>query len=259
VTLNGSASTDPDGDALTFVWKNATNAVIGNAAVITQSLPLGTFNYSLTVTDSANLSSAAGTSVTVRDTTPPVLSLSKSTVTAVIPTASATTMPVSLTGIGSATDICDASPTISNNGPSLFPIGLTNVTFTATDHSGNASQKPLSIQVEYVFGGINPPIPNAVFAVGQAIPVKFQLFAADHTIVGTAVANLQVFRSTSTGLVPMNVVPAGTSSTGTFFRYDPIAKQYVYTLSTKGYISGTYVLRVVLKDMTTHDVSIVIH
>jgi hypothetical protein len=260
VTLDGSASTDPDGDALSFQWTDQNGNVVGTAAKVTvPAVPLGTFTYTLKVTDSANLSSTAGTSVTIRDTTPPALTLSKSTVTAVIPTASATTMPVSLTGIASATDICDANPTITNNAPAAFPIGLSNVTFTATDHSGNASQKTLTVQVEYVYGGINPPIPNAVFTVGRAVPIKFQLFAADHTIVSMAVANLQAFRVTSTGLVPVTVVPAGTSNTGTLFRYDPTAKQYVYTLSTNGYVSGTYVLRVLLNDNTTHDVSIALH
>jgi hypothetical protein len=33
----------------------------------------------------------------------------------------------------SATDICDASPTLSNNAPAFFPLGTTGVTFKATD------------------------------------------------------------------------------------------------------------------------------
>jgi hypothetical protein len=258
VTVSGSAS-DPDGDSLTLVWKNSIGTVVGTTPTISQILPLGTFSYSFTATDTANLSSTATTNVAVRDTKAPSLSLSKSTVTLVIPTASASTMPVSVTGIASAADICDPNPTISNNAPSLFPIGTTNVTFTAADHSGNASRKSLTIDVEYSFGGINPPIPNAVFSVGQAIPVKFQLFAADHTVVSTAIAHLEVFRVTSTGMVPAIVVAVAASNSGTLFRYDRVAKQYVYTLSTNGYLSGTYLLRATLNDGTHHDASILIH
>jgi hypothetical protein len=113
--------------------------------------------------------------------------------------------------------------------------------------------------MQYVFGGISPPILNAMFVAGQAIPVRFPLFAADHTIVSTAVANLQVFRLTSTGLVPVNVTSDGSSNTGTLFRYDPNAKQYVYTMSTKRYVPGSYLLRVVVNDGTIHDVPILIH
>jgi Bacterial Ig-like domain (group 3)/FG-GAP-like repeat len=76
VTLNGSASTDPDGDQLTYVWKNAAGTIVGDTVRITQTLPLGTFTYSLIVTDSAGLSSIANTSVTVRDSIPPVVNSS---------------------------------------------------------------------------------------------------------------------------------------------------------------------------------------
>jgi hypothetical protein len=36
-------------------------------------------------------------------------------------------------------DACDASPAISNNAPAVFPLGDTEVTWTATDASGNAA------------------------------------------------------------------------------------------------------------------------
>jgi hypothetical protein len=73
VTLSGLASTDPDGDTLTYLWKNSAGTVIGNSAVISQTLPVGTFNFVLTVTDSAGLSSTSSTSVVVHDTTPPTI------------------------------------------------------------------------------------------------------------------------------------------------------------------------------------------
>jgi PKD domain/Dockerin type I domain len=258
-TLNGSGSRDPNGGTLSYVWKNSAGQTIGNQAIITETLAPGTFNFSLSVTNTAGLSNSATTSVTIEDTIAPTLSLSTMNVAAILPTASATGASVSFAEIVSVSDTCDAKPTITSNAPSLFPVGLTNVTFTASDGSGNRTQKSLAVQVEYVFGGINPPISDKVFTVGQTLPVKFQLFAADHSVVSTGIAHLQAFLNTSSGLVPVRVSSVANSNSGTLFRYDPIHQNYIYNLNTKGFSPGTYLLRVVLNDQTSHDVSVVIH
>jgi hypothetical protein len=265
VTLDGSASGDLDGDALTYKWTDPLGNVVGNSAIVTTAASMGTQTYTLTVTDPSGFSATAQTHVTVRDTTPPVLTLTKSTVTVVVPTAPATGAIVNLSGIASATDICDANPTITNDAPanSFFAIGATTVTVTATDHSGNFSQKKLTVQVVYAFSGYLVPVLNngsAIFNSGRTIPVKSQLTAADGTFVTNAIANLQVFQvlNTPTGTVDMtvNTVASGSSNTGTRFRYDPTSNQYIYNLSTQGFVSGTYLLRTTLNDGTTHDVQI---
>src|SRR5579864_897085 len=167
------------------------------------------------------------THVIVRDTTQPILNLSTSILTAIIPTASASTMTVSLTGVASASDTCDASPTVTNNAPAKFPIGSTTVTFTATDRSGNTTQRQLSVKVIYNFVGFLSPIPNATLTVGNTVPVKFQLKAADGSVVSNAIATLQAFLIAANGtLQPVTVRPSGTSNTGNFFSYDPIGMQY---------------------------------
>ncbi|MGH9774551.1 MAG: PxKF domain-containing protein [Candidatus Acidiferrales bacterium] len=168
---------------------------------------------------------------------------------------------MSLTGIASATDICDPNPTVTNNAPAQFPVGSTTVTFTATDHSGNSAQKTLTVHVVYNFIGYFTPILNdgsAFYHSGRTVPVKFQLTAADGSIVSNAVANIQVFQvlSTPSGTVDMSVdtTASGSSNTGTLFRFDPTSNQYIYNLNTGGYASGTYLLRTTLNDGTTHDV-----
>ncbi|MBI3663966.1 MAG: hypothetical protein HY234_13070 [Acidobacteria bacterium] len=75
VTLNGSGSSDPDGDTLSFEWRDASNAVVGSTAVITLSLPLGTQTFTLTVTDPSGASSFDAVNITVRDTTPPAVTV----------------------------------------------------------------------------------------------------------------------------------------------------------------------------------------
>ena len=47
----------------------------------------------------------------------------------------------------SATDIVDASPTIAHDGPAAFPQGVTTVTWTATDASGNVATRTSTVTV----------------------------------------------------------------------------------------------------------------
>jgi len=74
VTLDGSGSFDPDGDPLTYTWTGPFGTV--NSAIVSVTLPLGASSVTLTVDDGRGGTSSASLTVTVVDTTPPVLSLS---------------------------------------------------------------------------------------------------------------------------------------------------------------------------------------
>src|SRR6266849_3578646 len=78
VRLDGSKSSDPDGNALGFVWKDEANNVVGRSAIVELTLTMGTHTFTLTVTDLGGLSSRATTHVTVQDTAPPTLWVSLS-------------------------------------------------------------------------------------------------------------------------------------------------------------------------------------
>src|SRR6267154_2241724 len=78
VTLDGSKSSDPDGDVLSFVWKDELGNVVGTTAVVQVTVQVGTHTFTLTVSDPGDLSSMATTHVTVRDTTAPSLTVTLS-------------------------------------------------------------------------------------------------------------------------------------------------------------------------------------
>lgn len=102
VHLDGRASTDPEGDPLTFTWaENGTP--IGSGAEIDVALPPGTHPITLTVTDTAGNSSSDTVVVTVIvETNETDLSLSVSTPSAVVPGPNDVTLTVTLTNLGPA-------------------------------------------------------------------------------------------------------------------------------------------------------------
>jgi len=70
VILDGSGSSDPDGDELTYVWYNP---IIGSVTGMTPTvtLPLGIFEFELTVDDGNRETASDTVIITVEDVTPP--------------------------------------------------------------------------------------------------------------------------------------------------------------------------------------------
>lgn len=140
VTLNGSQSTDPDGDVLSFVWTDAAGNIIGTTAVVQTTVSFGTHTFTLTVTDSAGLSSTATTHVTVADTAPPALSVTLSPNLLWPPNHEL----IPITATVSATDTCDANPAVV----------LVSITSNEPDNGLGDGDQPNDIQA--IAGG---PIP----------------------------------------------------------------------------------------------------
>lgn len=132
------SSTDADNNITTWSW------TFGDGNGSSQQHPShtyasgGTYTVNLTVTDSDGASDSTSQSVTVSlpDTTPPTF---QSMPADIVTEATAPMTPVDI-GTPVVTDDTDPNPSVSANDTGPFPVGITPVTWTATDSSGNSSQ-----------------------------------------------------------------------------------------------------------------------
>jgi hypothetical protein len=108
------------------------------------TFPLGATLVTYTATDAAGNVATATTTVTVVDTTPPVLANVPAPVTVEQESRAGTRVVL---GLPTATDICDAAPVVTGDAPAIFPLGRTTVTFTAVDASGNVATAHTTVTV----------------------------------------------------------------------------------------------------------------
>ncbi len=153
VQLDGTGSSDPENDALTYSWAPAGLFNNPDSSQPTGNFPKGVTLVTLTVSDGVSQDTDE-VQVTIEDTTAPV-----------------PTCPVDITiddngdcpGGGvpkgdaqltaffagfSAVDACDATPTLTNDAPACFPYGTTTVTFTACDDDNNCASCTADVTVQ---------------------------------------------------------------------------------------------------------------
>lgn len=153
----------------------ATDAVgvkaISNNAPSPAAFPVGTTMVTWFASDEAGNVGTATQSVTVQDTTPPVVTPPAE----VIVEATAPESPVAI-GTATATDAVGVTG-ISNDAPPLFPVGTTTVTWSAKDAAGNVGTGKQSVVVR----DTTPPVitpPAAVTAEATGVTTSLAIGAA---------------------------------------------------------------------------------
>ena len=105
--------------------------------------PVGETTVTWTATDSSGNSSTATQTVTIIDTTAPVLTVPED----VTITAFSLEKEVDV-GTALAIDLVDSMPTVTNNAPETFPLGDTLVTWSVSDEFGNSASYEQVISVQ---------------------------------------------------------------------------------------------------------------
>ncbi len=107
----------------------------------------GDYLVTYDATDDAGNETQVSRTVHVEDTTPPILSVSSTPIVVVDLNCSGSetvTVPQA-----SASDLCDAAPSVTHDAPPAFAPGTTVVTYRAVDDAGNETTQTLSVQVQH--------------------------------------------------------------------------------------------------------------
>ncbi|MET0646959.1 MAG: HYR domain-containing protein, partial [Pyrinomonadaceae bacterium] len=224
--------------------------------------PLGTTTVTVSAKDAAGNTATGTFTVTVVDTTAPVINVPGQLVVFAGSTAGA-----AVNFAAAAQDLVDGAVSVaySHQPGSLFAPGQTVVTVTATDAHGNRSQATFVVWVQFQWSGVLQPInvapnPTSIFKLGRTVPVKFALSGVSAGITN-ATARLS-FRKLQ-GSVEGEVSEADSTSAatvGNLFRFDAEGGQYIFNWDTKPLASsaalgqGTYVLFVDFGDGVEHGV-----
>ena len=143
VTLDGSGSSDPENNTLSFSWAEGGQEIAtGESPTVT--LALGTHTITLTVDDGAGGTDTDDVVITVEDTTPPVITLNGDNPLTIIRFSGPYVEPGA-----TVTDACDPNPTLTIAGSvdTNLP-GAYQITYDASDASGNdAAQVARTVNV----------------------------------------------------------------------------------------------------------------
>ena len=250
-------ATGPNGANVSYTSPTTTDAVDGSGTAnctpaAGSQFALGNTTVTCTATDAAGNHSSSTFTVTVKDTTAPVIA-HHDDVSATATSANGANVSYTSPGTTDAVDGPGTANCMPGSG-SQFAMGSTTVTCSATDAAGNHSSSTFNVNVTVSASDFLQPIntdDSSIFKQGSTVPVKFQLTGASAGIQN-AVANLRISKVNNNILGDeLEAVTSTPASTGSLFRYDATSGQYIYNWGTKSYTAGTYQLRIDLGDGDT--------
>jgi len=146
VTLDGSGSSDPDGDPLTYTWTVFSGGSSASASGVspTVSLDCGTHTIILTVGDPHGATDSDKVVIDIEDTTPPAIALLGDD-----PLTLECCLSMYEEPGATVTDACDLEPALEIDASSVDPEMLDSyaVNYTATDVSGNSATATRTVNV----------------------------------------------------------------------------------------------------------------
>ncbi|QNN53140.1 PxKF domain-containing protein [Nocardioides mesophilus] len=159
------------------------------------------------------------------------------------------------------------SCTVTVTGGTANGVGTFSWTATAKDKAGNTTTITGSYTVIYRFDGFLQPINDtahqvgtstSVFKAGSTVPAKFQLKRADGSVVQATVAPVWLTPLKGSAMsVPVDeTVYTVSVDSGSSYRYDATAQQYIYNWKTPSTGGNYYRIGVRFDDGQTYYVNI---
>jgi hypothetical protein len=146
-------------------------------------------------------------------------------------------------------------------------VGTIAYTATATDNAGNSTTLTGTYTIKYRFDGFLQPINDtahqvgastSVFKAGSTVPAKFAVRKADGTAVQLPVAPvwLTPVKGSAMSAPVDEAVYAASADSGTTYKYDATAAQYLYNWKTPSTGGNYYRIGVKFDDGQTYFVNI---
>jgi hypothetical protein len=154
VTLDGTGSSDPEGDPLDYAWDIDGDGQFDDATGATPQvlLQLGTHHMTLKVTDPGDLSDTDTVIISVVDTVSPVVAITSPQDGASYPYGAAIEFEFSAADSGSGVATVtgaleDGSPVASGTSRSDLSLNGHTLTVSATDHAGNTDTESVTFTI----------------------------------------------------------------------------------------------------------------
>ncbi len=247
----------PDYRTSTVAADNCGNVTLSQSPAPGTLVGYGPHTVTVTASDGHGNATSDDVVFTVNDNTPPVISC-PANVTVYLPLNSTATSMVVTYPNATATDNCGQPITIAYTKASgtVFNVGPTSVTATATDSHGNTASCTFIVKVLYNFTGFFSPVDNLPIInqmnAGRAVPTKFSLSGNKGLNIFAAGSPNSVQVTCSTG-VPVSDVEETVTAGNSTLSYEAGSDRYNYVWKTENSWANTCrQLNVVLNDGTTH-------
>lgn len=202
VTFDGSGSSDPDGDALTYEWFEGTSS-LGSGPSASVSLPNGTHTITLHVTDPQGLSAEDTLVVVIGDTTAPVV-VCPAPLSLPVNEQCGALVPDFLTALVASDNCTAASALVKTQSPAAGTAvgsGVHTVALTVVDAAGLST----TCTVTFTVADSTSPVVQAPAELTRSVTSDCQAAVPDltHEIIAsdncTATADLVIVQSPAVG------------------------------------------------------------
>src|SRR5229473_8082680 len=212
--------------------------------------PLGTTTITYTATDAVGNTSSCNSSITVHDTTAPMITITTPAHT-VYAIGQVVNASYSCSDIGSGVATC-AGNVASGTPIDTSSAGTKSFTVTALDNVGNTSHQTVTYDVGYNICTLYDS--TKAVQSGATIPIRLEICDAAGNDLSSAGITLTAIGVTQLSTsISGPVMASGNANPDNNFRF--AGPGYIYNLSTQGLSTGTYALAFTISgDPTIHTV-----